>query len=157
MKRKTERSKEAISVPVYEFECRQCGKNAGTYMDMDESVPIGDVDPRIVCPDCNLPMHRMPSVPEINGDLPSRFGFYDNELGREVFDKTDLEEGMKKKGMCHYEPDPEMKKHRDEAKYIREHSEPTQESKAAIKEQQKTAHKKRMKRNVREHLSQVKL
>lgn len=118
------------------------------------------LDERIKCPMCGEDMtrrhDRIYDVPIIQGDTVAggyeRYG-YDIGLGEVVKNKQHRKDLMEQKGLYEYAPDPEMKKHRDEARHIRKHSRQNDpEAVAAINKEYKTAIDKRRNRNVRDSL-----
>lgn len=142
-------------MPIYTLECSYCCLRSEHMLGMNDSL-----DDLIKCPMCGEDMtrrnDRIYDVPQIQGDTVAggyeRYG-YDIGLGEVVKNKQHREDLMKEKGLYEYAPDPEMKKHRDEAHHIRKHSKPSDpEARAAINKEYKTALDKRRDRNVRASL-----
>lgn len=74
-------------------------------------------------------------------------GYYDEGMGEYVTSRSHRKELMRQKGLEEYSPDPELKKHRDEAKYIRSQANPGDtEALAASRRELKTAADKRRNR-----------
>lgn len=96
------------------------------------------------------------SVPMIQGETVAggnMYEGYDEGLGEYVKSKSHRKDLMDKKGLEEYTPDPEMKKHREEAKYIRRRSKATDpDAVAAINREYKTALDKRRNRNIEKSL-----
>jgi hypothetical protein len=122
----------------------------------------GDMDELAKCPQCGGEMtrggNRVFNVPMIRGDTCSGCqdfsNYYDESLGEYVTGRAHREELMKKKGLCEYAPDPEMKKHRDEARYIRKNAKPDDAvAAAAAKKEYNTAADKRRNKLVNESLN----
>ena len=95
-------------------------------------------------------------IPQITGDTVSKgmnWNYYDESLGEHITSKQQRADVMKKKGLTEYDPDPAMKAHRDEARYIRERSAPSDaDARAAIRKEYKTAIDTRRERNLRTSL-----
>ena len=137
---------------IYTLECPHCTLRSDHMMGMEE------MDREVDCPHCGE--HRLTrrndriyDVPQIQGDTVAGgvnySNYYDEGLGEYVTSKSHRKDLMEQKGLQEYAPDPEMKKHRDEAKHIRKHgnmSDP--DTQAAIKKEYKTAYDKRRNKNV---------
>ena len=121
-------------------------------------------DAKIVnCTQCGQPMRRAYFTPPmIAGDTVSggcSYQYYDHAMGCYVDGKSDRAEKMKKLGLEEYTPDPEMKRQRDEIRYIKKHAtkEEIRVAKQEVKKIGKKAERKRREKIVKSHLSQVKL
>lgn len=110
---------------IYELECTYCGLRSDHIMGMND--PLGDM---VDCPHCSAQVCRknniVYAVPIIHGDTVAGAhnfsGYFDEGMGEFVRSSSHRKDLMEKKGLEEYSPDPEMKKHRDEAKYIRSHA-----------------------------------
>jgi len=95
-------------------------------------------------------------IPQINGETVSKgmsYNYYDESLDVHITSKQHRKDEMKRKGLTDYHPDPKMKAHRDEARYIRERSKPGDaDARAAIQKEYKTAIDTRRERNLRTSL-----
>ena len=95
-------------------------------------------------------------IPRIEGETCSgscSYSGYDEGLDEVITSKQHRSEVMKRKGFTEYNPDLSMKKHRDEARYIRERSLPNDsDAAAAIDKIYKAAGDKRRTRLVEESL-----
>ena len=140
---------------IYDLECSYCGLESEHTMLMDE------MDKEVDCPHCGEKLsrrnNRIYSIPMIQGDTVAGGchygGYYDVGLGEYVTGRAHRKELMKQKNLVEYSPDPEMKKHRDEAKHISKHSRKSDpDARAAILKEYKTAYDKRRNRNVKESL-----
>lgn len=148
-------------MPIYCGECGSCGK-------VSEFL-FGANDPRTChCPECGdkfeLEGHRRWDMERVNisGDTcagsVNYSGYYDEGLGEYVLSRSHRKLLMDEKGLTEYSPDPEMKKHRDEARYIREHARPGDPSAAAAaRKEYKTAADKRTRRLVDESFKKAKI
>lgn len=75
-------------------------------------------------------------------------GYYDESLETYVKSKQHRQDVMDRRGLSEFEPDPEMKRHRDEAKYIKSQAPKGDPgAAAAARREHKTASEKRTKRN----------
>jgi len=120
-------------------------------------------NPEVECPKCDQKMTRhdnlvftVPMVTGVNvpGNKTSLFE-YDETLEAMVTSEGQRKVLMEQKGLEVYAPDPEMKKHRDEARHIRKHSIPSDvDAQAAIRKEYKTASDKRRDRNVANSLDE---
>jgi len=142
-------------MPFYTLECPNCCLRSEHNLGMNDSL-----DNLIECPMCGDNMtrrhDRIYDVPQIQGDTVAggyeRYG-YDEGLDAVVKNKQHRKDLMEQKGLTEYVPDPEMKKHRDEARYIRGRSSKSDpDAQAAIKKEYKTALDKRRNRNIRASL-----
>lgn len=131
---------------LYELECDFCGLRSDHMMGMNDSL-----DNWVECPHCNgqicRRLHRIYDVPLIQGETVAggcSYERYDEGLGEYVTSKKHRQELMDRKGLCEYAPDPEMKKHRDEARYIKARSRKNDpDAVAAVQKEYKTASDKR--------------
>jgi len=131
---------------LFDLECDYCGLLSEHQMMSDE------IDKWVECPHCGgqlcRRLHRLYTPPMIQGDTVSGgcnySGYYDEGLGEVVLSKAHRASLMEQKGLTEYNPDPEMKRHRDEMKYIRGSAKPGDpEAMAAVRNEQKTASDKR--------------
>lgn len=84
--------------------------------------------------------------------------YYDEGLGEYVESRRHRQYLMDKKGLEEYSPDPEMKKHRTEAKYIRANAPAGDpDAMAAARKELKTAADKRRTRQVNETFKKAKI
>jgi hypothetical protein len=139
-------------MPTFMLECGTCGE-------IDEFY-FGSSDPRVAtCHGCGSKFqadgNRRYDLEGINisGDTVAGgcnySGYYDAGLGEYVLSKRHRRDLMEQKGLEEYSPDPEMKKHRDEAAYIRRQSRVGDaEALAASRKELKTAADKRRDRAV---------
>ena len=105
-------------MPIYTLECPNCCLRSEHILGMNDSL-----DNLIECPMCGEDMtrrnDRIYDVPLIQGDTvaggSNYAGYYDEGMNEYVKSKAHRAELMKQKGLVEYSPDPEMKKHRDEA------------------------------------------
>lgn len=106
----------------YTLECPECG-----VVDEYQFEAILD-DKQDDCVECGHRLYttknRLYSIdkPRIEGETCSgscSYEGYDEGMGEYVSGKQHRAELMKKKGLEPFSPDPAMKKHRDEARYIR--------------------------------------
>jgi len=142
-------------MPIYTLECPYCCLRSEHFLGMSDSL-----DDRVECPQCGEAMtrrhDRIYDVPAIQGDTVAggcSYVGYDEGLNEYVMGRQHRKELMDRKGLTEYNPDPTMKHHRDEARYIRERSKPNDpEARAAIRREYRTAGKKRRDRLVRESL-----
>ena len=139
----------------YDLKC-SCSVVTEFMMGMEE------VDKIVYCPSCNKKInrreHRVLNAPQIiteSGPRGVSYNYWDENLETHVKNKQHRKDLMEEKGLTEYNPDLSMKKHRDEARYIREQALPNDEqAKAAIRKEYKTAHDTRLDRNVRNSLEQ---
>jgi hypothetical protein len=148
-------------MPTYMGECGNCGGISEYY--------FGSGDPkRCNCPSCgtkfDLDGNRRYDLEglQISGDTvaggANLSGYYDEGLGEYVMGRRHRRRLMDEKGLQEYSPDPEMKKHRDEAKYIRENARPGDPSAAAAaRKEYKTAANKRQTRLVEQAFKKAKI
>jgi len=120
------------------------------------------LDDRVECPQCGEAMtrrhDRIYDVPAIQGDTVAggcSYVGYDEGLGEYVMSKRHRKQLMEEKGLTEYNPDPTMKKHRDEARYIRNHARRGDTGAvAAIQKEYKTALDTRRNRLIRKSLDE---
>jgi len=121
---------------------------------------MDDVYKIVQCEACGGDMsrrqNRLFDVPQIAGDTVAggcNFSYFDENLDTQITSRQHRKDVMKQKGLTEYNPDPEMKAHRTEARYIRERSQPNDPvAKAAIQNEYKTATDKRRNKLVRKSL-----
>jgi hypothetical protein len=142
---------------LYSLECSYCGLVSEHMMLMDE------MDKKVDCPHCTGKLsrreHRLYDVPMIQGDTVAGShnfsGYYDAGMDEFVTSRSHRKDLMEKHGLVEFSPDPEMKKHRDEARYIRERSTPKDvDAQVAIQKEYKTAETKRRTKNVKRAFEQ---
>ena len=137
----------------YDLECG-CGAISEHMMGMNET------DVMVSCPACGSKICRRDNMvfypPQIQGETVAggmSWNYYDENLGEQVKSKQHRKDLMEKKGLVEYSPDPAMKKHRDEARYIKSISKPGDASaRAAIRKEYKTANDTRREGLVRKSL-----
>ena len=146
-------------MPVYVLECGSCGHI--------EDYAFGTSDPRVAsCRECgtkfNADGNRRYDLEGLNiqGDTCAGglnySGYYDEGMGEYVLSRDHRKRLMKEKGLEEYSPDPEYKKHRDEAKYLRKHARPGDpEAAAAARKELKTAASKRTDRAIKSVMDKV--
>jgi len=92
-------------------------------------------------------------IPQINGETVAggmKWSYFDDALGVQIENKQHRADEMEKRGLTEFVPDPVMKAHRDEARYIRERSgKGDADAQAAIAKEYKTANDTRHDRNIR--------
>jgi len=133
---------------LYDLECK-CGEVTEFSMGMnDGEIPVE-------CPKCDGVLTRKNNqvfltVPYLQGvhcagaTTPDYNGYYDEGMGTWITSKQHRAEEMRTRGLTEYNPDPTMKKHRDEAAKIRKNSRPGDpDAQAAIRKEYKTAENKR--------------
>lgn len=140
----------------FTLECPDCGTVDEYAFDARED------DKHVGCVSCKRTLRTLENriygadIPRIIGETCSNscsYEGFDEGLGEYVTSKQHRSELMKRKGLTDYNPDPTMKKHRDEARRIRENSKPGDpEARAAIKKEYKTASDTRRTRLVRESI-----
>jgi len=139
---------------LYDLQC-ECGEVTEFMMLMD------DTDKVVQCDACEGDMtrrkNRLYDVPQIAGDTVSggcSYQYYDENLGQQITGKQHRKDVMKQRGLTEYSPDPQMKKHRVEARYIANQANGSDpEAKAAIRREYKTASDTRRNRNLEKSLS----
>lgn len=109
---------------IYALKCPSC-------MTVDDyHLGMNDVDAVVICEKCGAEVSRRscrvyePTF-QIQGDTVPRgcnYDYWDGNLGVRVRSKAHRAEEMKRQGLREYAPDPEMKKFRDEARYIKSHA-----------------------------------
>ena len=140
----------------YTLECPNCGV-------VDEYQFDAKLDDKQAkCVECDTTLrtteNRLYGIdkPRIEGETCAgscTYEQFDEGLDEYVTSKQHRKELMKRKGLTEYNPDPTMKKHRDEARYIRNRSKTNDpDAHAAIRKEYKTAGDKRRKRLVKESL-----
>jgi hypothetical protein len=136
----------------YDLEC-SCGEISEHMMGMTDPL-----ESKVSCPCCGAKLCRKHNivypVPQIQGDTVAGgvnySNYYDDGLGEYVTSKSHRKDLMEKKGLVEYSPDPTMKKHRDEARYIREGSKPNDlDALTAIRKEYNTANSTRRGRLVK--------
>lgn len=138
---------------IYALKCPSC-------MTVDDyHLGMNDVDAVVICEKCGAEVSRRscrvyePTF-QIQGDTVPRgcsYDYWDENLGVRVKSKGHRAEEMKRQGLREYAPDPEMKKRRDEARYVREHApRGDREAAAAIRNLNKEAGSIRRERKIKE-------
>ena len=114
-------------MPFYDLQCPDCTMTSEHFMGMDDKWVL------VKCPHCGHGMTRgdhkkyAGMVVQIQGDTVAggcNYNYYDENLECQITSKQHRQDVMEKQGVRDYSPDPVMKKHRDEQKYIRENSKP---------------------------------
>lgn len=109
---------------IYKLQCPWCAAAE------DYNLGMNDTDAVVPCDRCGGDVlrraHRVwePTF-QIQGDTVPRgcsYDYWDENLGVRVKSKAHRADEMKRQGLRDYAPDPEMKKYRDEARYIRSHA-----------------------------------
>lgn len=140
-------------MPIYSLRCPLCNRLDEYILDRNEGWHS------VKCTNCladiNRRQHRdyKADAVVVKGDTCSdscnMSDYYDEGMGEHVRSRTHRRELMKRKGLREYAPDPEMKKHRDEAKRITNSAPPgDKEALAAARRERKTAIDKRRDRNI---------
>ena len=140
---------------LYDLKC-ECGETTEYLMGMNE------IDLLVECPFCTKMIsrkyHRVMNAPKLSGVHCAGYGgtpldYYDETLEAYITDPNQKKDLMKKRGLTEYNPDPTMKRHRDEAKYIRASSAKGDlQASEAIRKEYKTAENKRRDRLVKASL-----
>jgi len=109
----------------------------------------------VKCPGCGVKMTRGDNkkyagmIIHIQGDTVAggcNYNYYDENLGCQIGSKQHRADEMKKQGVREYAPDPVIKAHRDEQRYIKKNSNPGDAQAAkAIQVEKKAAQYKRVK------------
>jgi len=137
-------------MPIYELECSFCGLHSDHIFGMDE------MDKKAECPHCGENLcrreHRFYTPPIIQGDTVAggcSYNYFDEGMNEYVTSKQHRKDLMEQKGLVEYAPDPEMKKHRDESRYIRKNmKEGDGQALAAIDKEHRAAQEKRRTKQV---------
>ena len=134
-------------MPLYDLTCPKCEMDSEHLMGMD------DGHAQIKCPGCGEKMTRLEHKKyagmkiQIQGDTVAggcNYDYYDENLDCQITSKQHRLDEMKKQGLKEYTPDPMMKAHRDEQRYIRKNSKPGDAQAArAINREKKAAKTKR--------------
>lgn len=147
-------------MPSYVGECGSCGKVSEFYFGSGDRKKCS-------CPECgsrfDLDGNRRYDLEglQISGDTCSNshdFSGYDEGLGEYVTSRSHRKRIMDEKGLVEYSPDPTMKHHRDEARYIRANAVPGDPSAAAaVRNEHKAAADKRRTRLIDETFKKAKI
>ena len=140
-------------MPLYSLQCPDCLLVSEHFMGMDDN------DAMVKCPGCEHGMtrerhrHYMSDIPQIQGDTVAGgcnySNYYDEGLDCYITSKRHRADEMKRQGVVEYAPDPDMKKHRDEQRYIRQNSvRGDADAAKAIRKEVKAAKDKRIKKSV---------
>ena len=134
-------------MPLYDLTCPKCGSDSEHFMGM------GDGHALMKCPVCGGKMTRLEHKKyagmklQIQGDTVAggcTYDYYDDGLDCQITSKQHRADEMKRQGLREYTPDPVMKAHRDEQRYIKENSRPGDAQAArAINKEKKAAETKR--------------
>lgn len=130
---------------LYDFYCEKCNEITEVFQRMNDKHEYD-------CEKCGTSTERVWDVPFFVGDTCS--DYYDAGLGCHIKNKEHRKAVMLEKGVTEYNPDPEMKKARDEARYVRSTAKPSEAS-AAVNEIYKEAGAKRKRKIIRKELSKV--
>ena len=139
----------------HDLRCSECDHITELFLTKDEGHKI------VFCDGCNAEMtrwtHKQHTAINIQGETTPRgcsYNYFDENLGEQVRNKQHRKDLMKQKGLTEYSPDPDMKKHRVEARYIANQANGSDpEAKAAIRREYKTASDTRRNRNLEKSLS----
>ena len=109
---------------IYKLRCPTCRKAD------DYHLAMNDVDAVVPCESCGHEVSRRENrvwepTFQIQGDtVPGgcSYDYWDGNLGVRVKSKGHRQDEMKRQGLREYAPDPELKKYRDEARYVRTHA-----------------------------------
>jgi len=110
-------------MPIYTLQCKACHSLSEHIMGM-----LDGHESEIKCPTCGERMNRRDNRAywaegiQIQGDTVAggcSYDYYDENLGVHVRSKQHRKDEMLKQGLREYAPDPEIKKYRDEARYIK--------------------------------------
>jgi len=140
---------------IYTLQCPDCDEiTEFVQMMNDEHVAVD-------CPSCGRGMTRSNNRcygmdnfdirgETVAGSRQVSYDYMDPTLGH-IKNRQDRKDKMKAAGLVDYEPNPEMHKHRVEAKRIRSQSNPAVDGDAAraISNEYKTAGKKRMRASIK--------
>ena len=134
-------------MPFYDLTCPKCGMDSEHLMRMLDAILL------VKCPGCGEKMTRREHKKyagmqiQIQGDTVAggcTYDYFDESLDCHIKSKQHREDEMKRQGVQEYAPDPEMKAHRVEQKYIRQNSRPGDAQAArAINKEKKAATTKR--------------
>lgn len=136
---------------IYKLKCPSClGCD-------DYNMAMNDVDAVVPCEFCGAEVSRKtcrvwePTF-QIQGDtVPGgcSYDYWDGNLGVRVKGKRHRQDEMKRQGLREYAPDPEMKKYRDEARYVKSHASAADpDARAAVRAINKEAGNVRRRRNI---------
>ena len=143
---------------IYKLQCPDCSFTDEHWMGMH------DQNAEVACEKCGAvvsrKLHRVwePTF-QIQGDTVPRgcsYDYWDENLGVRVKSKAHREDEMKRQGLREYAPDPEMKKYRDEARYIRSHAPKNdREVAAATRKLSKEAGSVRRRKNIKAAMAAI--
>ena len=127
---------------IYKLRCPQCNSAE------DYNLAMNDVDAEVACEKCGA-----------QGDTVPRgcsYDYWDENLGVRVKSKAHRADEMNRQGLREYAPDPEMKKYRDEARYIRSHApKDDREVAAAARKLSKEAGSIRRRNNIKAVMAKI--
>jgi len=134
-------------MPLYDLICPKCDTTSEHLLGMDDQWL------HVKCPSCGEKMTRGSNKKYagmkimIQGDTVAggcTYDYFDENLDCQIRSKRHRAEEMKRQGVQEYTPDPVMRGHRLEQKYIRENSKPGDiEAAKAIHKEKKAAQTKR--------------
>ena len=143
---------------IYKLRCPQCNSAE------DYNLAMNDVDAEVACEKCGAQVfrkyHRIwEATFQIQGDTVPRgcsYDYWDENLGVRVKSKAHRADEMNRQGLREYAPDPEMKKYRDEARYIRSHApKDDREVAAAARKLSKEAGSIRRRNNIKAVMAKI--
>lgn len=139
-------------MPLYDLTCPECALDSEHLMGMDDNSAL------MKCPHCGARMTRQEHKKyhgmrvQIQGDNVPRgcsYDYWDDGLDCHIKNRQHREDEMKRQGLEPYSPDPEMKAHRAEQRYIKKNSKPGDASAAkAVLAEKRAAQTKRREKAV---------
>jgi len=129
-------------MPLYDLECPECQTVSEHFMTTDDKWLL------VRCPECCHGLQRGHHKKyadmrlQIQGDTVSggcNYNYYDEHLDCQITSKQHRADEMRKQGVRDYSPDPEMQRHRDEQKYIKNNSKPGDANAVKAIQKEKTA------------------
>jgi len=134
-------------MPFHDLKCPECEAVSEHLMGKDDKWLL------VKCPSCGRKLTRGDNKHyagmriQIQGDTVAggcNYNYYDEHLDCHIKSKQHRADEMKRQGVREYTPDPVMKAHRDEQRYIKNHSKPGDAQAArAINKEKKAAQTKR--------------
>ena len=143
---------------IYKLQCPECGQQDEYHLAMCDSGAV------VTCENCSAAVYRSlhrvyePTF-QIQGDTVPRgcaYDYWDENLGVRVKSKAHRADEMKRQGLRDYAPDPEMKKYRDEARYVRSHAPVNdRDAAAAARKLSKEAGSVRRRNNIKAAMAKI--
>ena len=140
---------------IYTLHCKECGTTDEFIQGKDDTNVV------VQCDFCGGDMtrknnrHYQADLADIRGETCAgnrqvSYDYMDPTLGH-VKNRQDRKDKMAARGLVDYEPNPEMQKHRDEAKRIQRQANPAGDKEAAkaIANEHKVAGQKRKRANIK--------